>query len=139
MHAQELTGNTLRVPHTQHAGAEDVSITKMQANLSNCIEGLANKQKQTKLGPNKKAKKIIIPWRASKLTLLLRDKIGGQNLTLMVGAISPASAELANSRRTLEFLKICGELRQLSGADDIEDLLDEEDIDDQDTDQSSTR
>ena len=93
---------------------EDVSITKMQASLSNCIEALARKQKQTELGPNKQEKKIIIPWRASKLTLLLRDKIGGQNLTLMIGAISPSSAELSSSRRTLEFLKICGELRQLS-------------------------
>ena len=54
---------------------------------------------------------MVVPWRSSKLTMLLRDKIGA-NTTIMIGAISPASAELANSRRTLEFLKICGALKQ---------------------------
>ena len=40
-----------------------------------------------------RASSQVIPWRDSKLTMLLRDKIGGQNLTLMIGALSPARAE----------------------------------------------
>ena len=84
---------------------EDVAITKMLHCLSDCVEKLAEQQRH-------KGKKLVIPWRNSKLTMLLRDKIGGNNLTLMIGAISPTMAELANSERTLIFLKICGDLRQ---------------------------
>ena len=75
---------------------------QMQANLSNCIDLMCPKQ-QLKARPasagKKGPKRIVIPWRNSKLTMLLRDKIGGNNLTIMIGAISPARAELDNSRR----------------------------------------
>ena len=99
---------------------EDVAITKLQAGLSNCIEMLGQEQaaaaasgKAVGKGAAKKgAKKVVIPWRDSKLTMLLRDKIGGNNLTIMIGAISPAKDSLDDSRRTLAFLRVCGALRQ---------------------------
>ena len=89
---------------------EDVAITKMLSNLHDCINMMT--QEQAKGGSKKGKAKVVIPWRSSKLTMLLRDKIGGNNLTVMIGAISPAADELGNSRRTLEFLQICGALRQ---------------------------
>lgn len=94
---------------------EDVSITKMQQSLSNCVDMLSQQlqQRNQASGKKGKGKKLVIPWRNSKLTMLLRDKIGGNNLTIMIGALSPARAELENSKRTLDFLRICGSLWQL--------------------------
>ena len=53
-----------------------------------------------------------MPWKDSKLTHLLMDKIGGNNVMIMLGTISPAESALTGSRRTLEFLNVCGKLRQ---------------------------
>ena len=107
----DLPGATMKPSDDGVKKKEDISTTKMLANLSNCIDLMIKEQSVSK-SSGKGKKKMVVPWRSSKLTMLLRDKIGGNNTTIMIGAISPASAELANSRRTLEFLKICGALRQ---------------------------
>ena len=86
----------------------------MLANLTGCIEMVKEEMLQSADGGGAKKgrQKRVIPWRSSKLTMLLRDKIGGANLTLLIGAISPAKGDLDGSRRTLEFLRIGGELRR---------------------------
>ena len=131
----DLPGAALAPAEDAVRSKEDAYATKMQSNLSKCVDLLSQQQqreqKQNEARPasapvvaaassssssssssSMNKKRVVIPWRDSKLTMLLRDKIGRRNLTIMLGAVSPATSELPSSRRTLEFLRICGGLRQ---------------------------
>merc|ERR1719217_911506 len=48
-------------------------------------------------------KDVKVPFRASKLTFLLKDSLSGNSKTYMIAAISPASDNLEESISTLRF------------------------------------
>merc|ERR1719355_428427 len=48
-------------------------------------------------------KKELVPFRASKLTFLLKDSLAGNSKTYMIAAISPASDNLEETVSTLRF------------------------------------
>ena len=61
-------------------------------------------KRNKKKGKKKKGgNKVIVPYRASKLTHLLKQSLGGNSKTIMIAAISPADV---NYKETLGELKI---------------------------------
>ena len=61
---------------------EGANINKSLLALGNCINVLAEVSKSKKAS--------FVPYRDSKLTRLLKDSLGGNTRTLMIGCISPS-------------------------------------------------
>ena len=55
---------------------------------------------------NKKEKKIV-PYRDSKLTLMLKDSLGGNCVTTVLAMVSPSFSEVSESMSTLKFATAC--------------------------------
>lgn len=79
-----------RVKSVQREGS---NINKSLLALGNCINALANG----------KRKPIHIPYRNSKLTLLLRDSLGGNCYTAMIATVSPSSLSYEDTHNTLVY------------------------------------
>ncbi|KJH40204.1 kinesin motor domain protein, partial [Dictyocaulus viviparus] len=66
-------------------------INSALSNLQNCIRSQLNKNPH-------------IPYRNSKLTMLLRDSLGGGNSkTMVIIALNTAVTQIAENKRSLEF------------------------------------
>merc|ERR1711959_206287 len=76
---------------------EGAAINKSLSALGNVIEKLAEKSGDTK------GKKIIVPYRDSKLTRLLQNALGGSSKTIMICALSPASSNYEETMSTLRY------------------------------------
>ena len=72
---------------------EGGNINKSLLALGNCITALASND------PKKKT--TYIPYRGSKLTLLLRDSLGGNCQTAMIATVSPSSFHYEETHNTL--------------------------------------
>lgn len=80
------TGQTLK---------EGQEINKSLSTLGRVIEILA-KQSQSKT-------ELFVPYRDSKLTMLLQDALGGNSKTIMICAVSPAANNYDESLSTLRY------------------------------------
>merc|ERR1712032_1036810 len=69
-------------------------INKSLSALGNVIEKLAAKSQ---------GKKVMIPYRDSKLTRLLQNALGGSSKTIMICALSPASTNYQETLSTLRY------------------------------------
>ncbi|VDM60458.1 unnamed protein product, partial [Angiostrongylus costaricensis] len=70
---------------------EVIFINSALSNLQNCIRSQLNKNQ-------------YIPYRNSKLTMLLRDSLGaGNSKTMVIVALNPALAQVPETKRSLEF------------------------------------
>lgn len=76
---------------------EGANINKSLLALGNCINALANQ--------DPKRKNAHIPYRNSKLTMLLRDSLGGNCHTAMIATVSPSSASFEDTHNTLTYAK----------------------------------
>ncbi|EGZ16226.1 hypothetical protein PHYSODRAFT_316274 [Phytophthora sojae] len=76
---------------------EGAAINKSLSALGNVINVLASADKSRKAG----GKAAHIPYRDSKLTRLLQESLGGNSLTVMIAAISPADYNYEESLSTL--------------------------------------
>ena len=74
--------------------SENFYINKSLFNLSTCISGLINNN-------NKK----YIPWRDSKLTMILKDYLLGNSKVVLIATISPSFYVIENTFNTLNFAK----------------------------------
>ncbi|KAL4164728.1 hypothetical protein KRP22_003469 [Phytophthora ramorum] len=79
---------------------EGAAINKSLSALGNVINMLASADKPRKGGGGKTAH---IPYRDSKLTRLLQESLGGNSLTVMIAAISPADYNYDESLGTLVY------------------------------------
>jgi hypothetical protein len=59
-----------------------------------CIKSLAD---------SKPDKDLVVPFRMSKLTFLLKDSLAGNSKTFMMAAISPANDNVEETLSTLRF------------------------------------
>ena len=75
---------------------EGANINKSLLILGKVIKALANKSK-------KGGAKDVVPYRESKLTLILKPNLGGNAKTAMIAAISPASINYEESVSTLKY------------------------------------
>ena len=74
---------------------EGGNINKSLLALGNCITALASN--------DSKRKSSYIPYRGSKLTLLLRDSLGGNCQTAMIATVSPSTVHYEESHNTLVY------------------------------------
>ena len=84
---------TNRIKSVQREGS---NINKSLLALGNCINALARREGKGK-------RKEHIPYRDSKLTLLLRDSLGGSCHTAMIAAVSPSSLSYEDTHNTLTY------------------------------------
>ena len=97
LHLVDLAGSE-RQKKTQASGArlrEASFINKGLLALGNVINALATKAEG---GPTRH-----VPYRDSKLTRLLQDSLGGNAVTLMIAAISPADSNFDETLNTLRY------------------------------------
>jgi hypothetical protein len=76
---------------------ETGNINKSLFTLGKVISMLAAPEK------NAKANKVYIPYRDSKLTMLLMDSLGGTSKALMIACISPSSVYIEETLSTLNY------------------------------------
>lgn len=76
--------------------AEGNAINKSLSCLGNVIEVLADHC----MGKNLKA---VVPYRDSKLTMMLKDALGGNSATIMIAAIRPGHAYYEETLATLRY------------------------------------
>ena len=74
---------------------EGANINKSLSALGNVINALAEQ--------SKKSKKVFIPYRNSKLTRVLQESLGGNSVTVMLAAISPAAYNYEETLNTLQY------------------------------------
>lgn len=74
---------------------EGANINKSLSALGNVINALAEQAK--------KGKKVFIPYRNSKLTRVLQESLGGNSVTIMLAAISPAAYNFEETLNTLQY------------------------------------
>jgi len=75
---------------------EGAAINQSLSNLGLVISALAEQANNPK-------KKVLVPYRASKLTLLLQNALGGNSKTVMVAALSPADINYEETLSTLRY------------------------------------
>ena len=75
---------------------EGANINKSLFALGNCINSLSEANE-------KNTKNVYIPYRDSKLTRLLKDSLGGNCKTIMVGTISPSITCYDDTLSTLKY------------------------------------
>ena len=78
--------------------AEGANINKSLMILGKVIKSLADK-----MSGKKGASQIVIPYRESKLTFILKPFLGGNARTSMVAALSPASVNYDETLSTLRY------------------------------------
>merc|ERR1719450_1590337 len=79
------TGQTLK---------EGANINKSLSALGNVINALVE---------NANGKKVFVPFRNSKLTRVLQESLGGNSLTTMMAAMSPAACNYEETMSTLRY------------------------------------
>jgi hypothetical protein len=93
----DLAGSE-RVKSTGATGAtlkEGANINKSLSELGNVINALVEKAKG-KRG-------VFIPYRNSKLTRVLQESLGGNSITAMLAALSPAACNFEETLSTLKY------------------------------------
>lgn len=95
----DLAGSE-RATSTGATGArlkEGAEINRSLSTLGRVIAALAD------LSSGKKTKNSMVPYRDSVLTWLLKDSLGGNSLTAMIAAISPADINFEETLSTLRY------------------------------------
>ena len=75
---------------------EGSNINKSLSVLGKCISVLAQKSQSGN-------KSIVVPYRESKLTFILKNALGGNSKTTMIAALSPASVNYDETLSTLRY------------------------------------
>lgn len=88
---------------------EGCAINKSLSSLGNVIAALVKKSQ----AKGKKKDQVFIPYRDSKLTLIMKESLGGNARTIMISALSPASV---NYEETLSTLKYANRAKQIKNA-----------------------
>jgi hypothetical protein len=83
---------------TGHSLKESISINKSLFCLQLVVESLSNLNSCKKNQP---------PFRDSKLTMILKDSLGGNCITSLIGTISPSLTEASETLSTLNFSSSC--------------------------------
>lgn len=99
----DLAGSE-RITKTQTTGValkESISINKSLYPLLSVVNALTNKNALDRKCP---------PFRESKLTMLLKDSLGGNCITSLIATISPSLSEVEESISTLRFANNCKQI-----------------------------
>jgi len=80
-----------------------------------------NKLGEASKKPAKGAKPVFIPYRDSKLTRILKQSLGGNTLTSMLCAVSPAPMFREETVSTLKFGQLCKSIKNSVKSNEIVD------------------
>ncbi|ODQ49644.1 kinesin-domain-containing protein [Saitoella complicata NRRL Y-17804] len=97
----DLAGSE-RVKSTEATGVrlkEGAEINRSLSTLGRVISALAERDKSVSKGTSTS----VIPYRDSVLTWLLKDSLGGNSMTAMIAAISPAACNYDETLSTLRY------------------------------------
>ncbi|KAH9515912.1 Kinesin-like protein kif18a [Dermatophagoides farinae] len=86
----ERATNAYKTYRSNSLHREGGNINKSLLSLGNCIHALTSKKKN-----------VYVPYRSSKLTLILRDSLGGNCQTVMIATVSPSANQYEESHSTL--------------------------------------
>jgi predicted esterase len=81
---------------------ESISINKSLYSLQGVVDALTNPKSVLSKNP---------PFKDSKLTMILKDSLGGNCITYLIANISPSLTECSESLSTLNFAKACGMIK----------------------------
>ncbi len=95
---------------------EGANINKSLLALGAVINKLGEASKKTKKG-----KDVFIPYRDSKLTRILKSSLGGNALTSIVCAVSPASGSREETVSTLKFGQVCKSIKKKATSNEVVD------------------
>jgi hypothetical protein len=95
---------------------EGANINKSLLALGAVINKLGEASKKTK-----KSKEVFIPFRDSKLTRILKSSLGGNTLTSIICAISPASGSREETVSTLKFGQVCKSIKNKAQSNEVMD------------------
>lgn len=101
----DLAGSE-RATSTGATGArlkEGAEINRSLSTLGRVIAALADLSSGKAVGGKKKNNASMVPYRDSILTWLLKDSLGGNSLTAMIAAISPADINFDETLSTLRY------------------------------------
>ncbi|KAL0234634.1 hypothetical protein PCE1_001670 [Barthelona sp. PCE] len=90
---------------TGKTAREGIAINQSLSTLGNVILQLAS--------DDPKKKKMVIPYRNSKLTYLLKDSLGGSAMTTMIAAASLSDYSFEETFRTLEYAAQANKIQQV--------------------------
>eukprot|EP00913_Durusdinium_trenchii_P035728 g33432.t1 len=76
------------------------AINRSLSALTNVIMSLSHRRKPSSAGPQRQP---FVRYRDSKLTFLLRDSLGGNSKTVIVGCVSPSALCFGETLSTLKF------------------------------------
>ena len=76
---------------------EGAAINQSLSCLGNVIKALAD------ISLGKAKKNAVVPYRDSKLTMLLKNALGGNSKTVMIAALSPADINYEETLSTLRY------------------------------------
>nr|XP_027197880.1 kinesin-like protein KIF18A [Dermatophagoides pteronyssinus] len=86
----ERASNAYKTYRSNSLHREGGNINKSLLSLGNCIHALTSNKKD-----------VYVPYRSSKLTMILRDSLGGNCKTLMIATISPSANQYEETHNTL--------------------------------------
>ncbi|OTF84198.1 kinesin-like protein KIF18A-like protein [Euroglyphus maynei] len=86
----ERASNAYKTYRSNSLHREGGNINKSLLSLGNCIHALTSNKKN-----------VYVPYRSSKLTLILRDSLGGNCQTLMIATVSPSANQYEETHNTL--------------------------------------
>jgi pSer/pThr/pTyr-binding forkhead associated (FHA) protein len=86
---------------------EGCAINKSLSTLGNVIAALVKRSN----AKGKKKEQVFVPYRDSKLTLIMKESLGGNARTIMISALSPASV---NYEETMSTLKYANRAKQIT-------------------------
>eukprot|EP00759_Apiculatamorpha_spiralis_P031830 PhF_6_TR33593/c0_g1_i1/m.49041 len=90
---------------------EAMQINKSLSALGDVISALSSRQPDTFSGPN--SSNSFVPYRNSKLTMLLQDCIGGNSKTLMCACVCPGTPWSTNLSETISTLNFASRVKNV--------------------------
>merc|ERR1719443_2524027 len=92
------------------------SLSALGMVIKELSEAMAKRPAPKKGAKDQKQNKELVPFRASKLTFLLKDSLAGNSKTYMIAALSPASDNLEETISTLRFASSVKKIKTVAKA-----------------------
>ena len=100
--------------------SESAAINSSLTTLGDCLAALVKRSSEPGKG------KTFVPYRNSMLTWILKDSLGGNSRTVMLGAVAPCAFSWAESVSSLRFIAkaklIVNRVRADDGLDDMDEV-----------------
>src|SRR5579859_2385061 len=101
---------------------EGGNINKSLTTLGRVIASLADLEAHSHSTGSARKKDVVIPYRDSVLTYLLRDSLGGNSKTAMIACVSPADINYEETMSTLRYADAAKRIRTRAVVNETSDV-----------------